>query len=303
MSLATAGLKGQTISPCCAAERLRPRWVRVFTNYESEKGKQLDANNNNWAFFFYWIELDRQIRISGKAGKTSREESQTYFHSRPVGSQLSAWARRVKARWLMDAACWMRAWRDDHEGATVTSGFRCRRIGASTRLKPDTIEFWRGDEPHARSFSLYSPVRWQLVDRAAGTVNGGFRRVESLNYHFLIVVRWMRFMKDPDSKIDIVRGDIHKLGVDAIVNAANTTLLGGGRVDGAIHRAAGAEVARRMPDSRRLSTRRSENYSWISSAGALCHSHGWSGLERRKHHEPEILADCYRNSLQLMIRK
>ncbi|HZA38494.1 MAG TPA: pyridoxal 5'-phosphate synthase, partial [Candidatus Baltobacteraceae bacterium] len=64
-----------------------------FTNYESEKGKQLQANPHA-ALAFYWIELDRQIRISGKAEKTSREESQTYFHSRPLGSQLSAWASR-----------------------------------------------------------------------------------------------------------------------------------------------------------------------------------------------------------------
>ena len=64
-----------------------------FTNYESTKGKQLEANPFA-ALGFYWIELDRQIRISGKVEKTSREESQVYFHSRPVGSQLSAWASR-----------------------------------------------------------------------------------------------------------------------------------------------------------------------------------------------------------------
>src|SRR5205823_4973882 len=77
-----------------------------FTNYESEKGKQLEANPHA-ALAFYWIELDRQIRISGKVEKTSREESQTYFHSRPVGSQLSAWASRqsevLAGRGVLDA--------------------------------------------------------------------------------------------------------------------------------------------------------------------------------------------------------
>src|SRR3954469_18243378 len=64
-----------------------------FTNYESEKGRQLAANPFA-ALGFYWIEQDRQIRIAGETVKTSREESERYFHSRPLGSQLGAWASR-----------------------------------------------------------------------------------------------------------------------------------------------------------------------------------------------------------------
>src|SRR5437016_11497249 len=60
-----------------------------FTNYESEKGKQLEENPYA-ALAFYWIELDRQIRISGKAEKTSREESQTYFRSEEHTSELQS---------------------------------------------------------------------------------------------------------------------------------------------------------------------------------------------------------------------
>src|SRR5438309_5196018 len=59
-----------------------------FTNCESEKGKQLEANPYV-ALALYWIELDRQIRISGKAEKTSREESQTYFRWSHVGCRLN----------------------------------------------------------------------------------------------------------------------------------------------------------------------------------------------------------------------
>src|SRR5438128_8840873 len=106
MSLATAGADGR---PCVRIVLLKgfdKDGFVFFTNYESEKGKQLDANPYA-ALAFYWIELDRQIRISGKVTKTSREESQTYFHSRPIGSQLSAWASRqsevIDARRVLDA--------------------------------------------------------------------------------------------------------------------------------------------------------------------------------------------------------
>src|SRR5437763_5660150 len=106
MSLATAAADGKPSVRIVLLKGFDHDGFVFFTNYESEKGKQLHANPYA-ALAFYWIELDRQIRISGKAEKSSREESQTYFHSRPVGSQLSAWASRqsklLDSRRVLDA--------------------------------------------------------------------------------------------------------------------------------------------------------------------------------------------------------
>jgi O-acetyl-ADP-ribose deacetylase (regulator of RNase III) len=107
------------------------------------------------------------------------------------------------------------------------------------------------------------------------------------------------------TKITLVQGDITKINADAIVNAANTSLLGGGGVDGAIHRAGGPAILEACQQIRAKQGGCDVGKAVITTAGLLpakyvIHTVGpvWNGGNKG---EPELLANCYRNSLQLAV--
>ena len=89
--LSTINAAGAPSSRVVLLKNLTPQGFVFYTNYESAKGKEIEANPLV-AINFFWKELERQVRITGTIKKVSTEESEQYFHSRPLGSQVGAWS-------------------------------------------------------------------------------------------------------------------------------------------------------------------------------------------------------------------
>src|SRR5277367_6318398 len=88
-TLATADKNGKPSARIVLLKGIDERGFIFFTNYDSRKGREL-AENPNASLVFYWQELERQVCIAGSVEKIAREESESYFKSRPRGSQLAA---------------------------------------------------------------------------------------------------------------------------------------------------------------------------------------------------------------------
>lgn len=166
MTLATAGADGKPSARIVLLKGFDERGFAFFTNYESEKGRHLEANPFA-ALVFYWVELERQVRISGAVEKTSREDSAAYFHSRPIGSRLGAWASKqsevVDARQVLDARLMEMTERYEKGDVPLPPHW------GGYRLKPETYEFWQGrpNRLHDRfRYSRQANGTW-LIDRLA----------------------------------------------------------------------------------------------------------------------------------------
>jgi pyridoxamine 5'-phosphate oxidase len=91
MALATADPAGAPSLRMVLLKGFDESGFVFHTNYGSRKGQELEANPQV-ALLFYWRELGRQVRIEGRAERTSRDDSEAYYRTRPVGARLSAWA-------------------------------------------------------------------------------------------------------------------------------------------------------------------------------------------------------------------
>jgi len=91
MSLSTATADGIPSARMVLFKQLDARGFVFYTNYSSRKSRELEANPNA-ALVFYWAAMHRSVRILGKVEKLSKEESEEYYNSRPIGSRLGAWA-------------------------------------------------------------------------------------------------------------------------------------------------------------------------------------------------------------------
>jgi pyridoxamine-phosphate oxidase len=93
VTLATATAQGVPSARVVLLKQVDHTGFVIFTNYTSRKSKEM-SENPNASLAFYWREIHRSVRIVGRVEKVTKEESETYFKSRPVGSRLGAWASK-----------------------------------------------------------------------------------------------------------------------------------------------------------------------------------------------------------------
>lgn len=140
MSVATVGEDGRPSSRIVLIKEINAQGFTWFTNYHSRKGREL-LHHPFAALLFHWIELERQVRIEGRVERISAEESDAYYYSRPLGSQLGAIASQqstpVDNREVIQAQL---------DAVTAEYGdhpVRPEHWGGY-RVVPDRIEFWQG---------------------------------------------------------------------------------------------------------------------------------------------------------------
>jgi pyridoxamine 5'-phosphate oxidase len=141
MILATATRDGRPSGRTVLLKSVDGRGFVFYTNYESRKGRELDGNPQA-SLVFPWFPFERQVVVEGVVTKVTREEAEAYFHSRPLPSQLGAWASAQSSiipgrKGLEDA---MKELEKKYAGQTVPLPPQW----GGYRLAPATVEFWQG---------------------------------------------------------------------------------------------------------------------------------------------------------------
>jgi pyridoxamine 5'-phosphate oxidase len=166
MTLATATPDGRPSARMVLLRGISERGFTFFTNYDSRKARELEANPYA-ALALFWREVERQVRIEGKVERISSEESDRYFHTRPRGARISAWAspQSEVITTRADLEEWAREFEVRFGGGEVS---RPPNWGGY-RVVHESVELWQGrpDRLHDRlRYSRRGDGGW-LIERLA----------------------------------------------------------------------------------------------------------------------------------------
>lgn len=153
MTLATSSASGEPSARTVLLKGADEHGFVFYTNYDSAKGRDL-AGNPRASLLFFWRELERQVRINGSVAKTTLAESDAYFHSRPIESQISAaisnQSSPVASRSELEQRYAQFAATHKDSVVPLPAGW------GGYRVKPDAIEFWQGRKSRLHDRLLYT---------------------------------------------------------------------------------------------------------------------------------------------------
>ncbi|WP_207532035.1 pyridoxamine 5'-phosphate oxidase [Desertivirga arenae] len=163
MTLATSTPDGKPSIRVMLLKGFDKNGFTFYTNYLSRKGKEISRNPNG-AILFFWGELERQVRIEGVLEKVSKEESEQYFHVRPVQSQLGAivsqQSQEIQSKQLLLDK--LQKLEKEYQGKEIPKPSHW----GGYILKPQVVEFWQGGEARLHDRIVYKKAdknNWKIV--------------------------------------------------------------------------------------------------------------------------------------------
>ena len=154
--LSTIGIDGEPSSRVVLLKGFDEHGLVFFTNYSSKKARDIE-HESRVAMTFFWPELERQVQVRGVAKKTSRDESASYFSTRPDASKLGAWASQqstaLASRSKLEEE--FEATKKRFDGADIP----CPEFWGGFRVVPSRFEFWQG-----RRSRLHDRICYELKD-------------------------------------------------------------------------------------------------------------------------------------------